>query len=437
MLPPELQARRLETLPREELLARYRRLDELSRHLLVAEFALIAGLITWLLLNAQLLGNGWPWLSLLVGSFGTFHPLPYLYVQARKRLEDIDPKARIGAYSRDDLVALSRRVMQGMGLPPGRIPVYLVREKEINAHALRMELLPGLHLFHGVYLNRSLVHLLGPAELASVIGHELGHLVCYSPLLTRCLAVHAVSAGLIGMVTTACFPSIGVAIGSAVGAMWMLGWIYNWPQQRLSRTIEFLCDDQGAVVAGLVPAVSAELKIALEQATRESLLLRAFQAKRTGQVLSTASLMEAYEAAVPFGQVDVERFEAEFKAAAQASAAATNPGRLSLDGFLEFLSAPGGDDTDEAASLDAAIANLEALRALPRMDLGETLNGTVHQCLSFADVSSLAQALESDPGRVIAPLAAEVDDRAHSHPSTTRRILYLWRNRAAYPAIES
>ena len=52
--------------------------------------------------------------------------------------------------------------------------------------AVRCELWPGCHLFNGVFLNRSILHLLDEPELASVIGHELGHVFPHAPLLSRC-----------------------------------------------------------------------------------------------------------------------------------------------------------------------------------------------------------------------------------------------------------
>ena len=43
----------------------------------------------------------------------------------------------------------------------------------------------------------------------------------------------------------------------------------------------------------------------------------------------------------------------------------------------------------------------------------------------------LVHLIEAHPDHVLFHLEAELDDRASTHPNTSRRILYLWRNQGA------
>ena len=43
-------------------------------------------------------------------------------------------------------------------------------------------------------------------------------------------------------------------------------------------------------------------------------------------------------------------------------------------------------------------------------------------------------ALETHPDHLLVSDAAELDDRGSTHPNSSRRLLYLWRNREELPA---
>jgi len=423
------EGRRLETPARDALLEHYARTDSISKGALAFEIIVIAGLSLWLLGRGLQVTSALPWLALALGGFGVFRWFLHHVFLNKKKLNEIRPDAQFGIHNRDSLLALTRRVFAQLGLKPDAAPVFVIRAKDVNAHAVRCELWPGLHLFNGVFLNRSILHLLDEPELASVVGHELGHVFPYAPLLSRCYLLHAAFAGIASFAITARLESAAVAILAPLAILWALDWVIAFPHLRLSRGIEFLCDDFGAHAAGLLPALSCEMKIAAEQETRQKLLLRIFEARQQGSPLNLASLAEAYEAAVPFGKADPQEFEREFqKFVGQKKSAA---GRISLGGFLGFLQdAPSGAAEEGAEELAAELRHLQDLPLLP-LDRSLYERGSKGWSIGLAE--RLTREIESCPQRVLFQLPVEVDDRTASHPNTTRRVLYLWRNQAHYP----
>ncbi|MBI2949629.1 MAG: hypothetical protein HYY23_18495, partial [Verrucomicrobia bacterium] len=186
----------------------------------------------------------------------------------------------------------------------------------------------------------------------------------------------------------------------------------------------------GARAAGLLSALSCEVKIAAEQETRQKLLLRLFEARKQGTPLSLDHLAEAYETAVPFGKADPQEFEREFqKFVAQKKSAA---GQISLGGFLGFLqNAPAGTAEEGADELAEDLRRLLALPLVP-LNRGPYERGSAAWSIDRAE--QLAREIENHPQCLLFHLPVEVEDREASHPNASRRILYLWRNRAHYPA---
>ena len=418
--------RRLETPKRETLLAHYANAEVCSKVILVVESAVGLVALTWV--ASRPLGP-LSWLAFGLGAVGVFRWfLQYIFLN-KKRLEDIRPDARFGDHTRESLLRVVNDVFRRFGLKRQAAPVFLTGTKDVNAHALRCELWPGWHLFNGVFLNRSIIHLLDERELASVVGHELGHVFPYAPLLSRCYAVHALFAGLVSMAAAAAYPLPGVALVVPFAVLWLLDLAISFPHHRLSRAIEFLCDDYGAQAAGLLPALSGELKIAAEQETRQRLLLRTLEARRDGTNVSLGDIIEAYDEAVPYGKVDPETFASDFqKLTVQQQRARQG---ISLGGFLRHLQ---GSDTAQAHEwAQQEIDKLNLIESLPLLpiDYAPFLQGSQKWSLELAE--RLATTIENVPTAVLVRAALEIDDRDSTHPSPSRRILFLWRNRSVYP----
>jgi len=429
--PPAISSgspRRLTTPSRETLLAHYAQTEVLGKIILALEALAGLAALAWIVARGHIPSGPAPWVALAFGALGVFRWFFHHVFLNKKRIEHLRRDAQFGVHTRDSLVNLTANVFDRLGLRRDAAPVFLTRAKDINAHAIRCELWPGLHLFNGVFLNRSIIHLLDEAELASVIGHELGHVFPYSPLLSRVYAIHSAFAGLVCFALACAFPHAATAVVAPVAVLWMLDWLIIFPHLRLSRGREFLCDDYGARASGLLPALSSEMKIAAEQEARQQLLLRVIESSQAGSAFNLHDLVEAYEQAVPFGKADPEAFQREFQKLTGKRQEAAR--KVSLGGFLEHLGGGSSDNAEESAS--EQISELKQLETLPLLSVPREayLQGSAAWTPEAA--ARLITAIENEPDRVLVRLSNEIVDHDVTHPGPSRRMLFLWRNRHAY-----
>lgn len=417
--------RRLATPDRGELLRAHSRRERLALVVLSLEVAIVCGCA------ALVIGGGGPRAPVeaallgAVAAAGMLDWLPAVWGANRKRLEHVRPEARFGAHSRASLVASVERVAARLGIRDP-CPVYLVRDKEINAAAMPLSLLPGVGSFAAIHLNRAVLHLLDEAELESVIGHEFGHVYRYADLTGRCLLVHAAFAAALTTVLGEFLAGSELRYGAPLMALIPARWLAFSSTASRSREVEFLCDDCGAIAAGTRPAMRAQVKLALEAEVRGELMDRVLEALLEGHDVPVDKLLAAYDAALPFGAVAPD--EARIAIQGGIDRLRRGHGELSLAGFWQFMFARA--DVDEDAVRDQlargqAVRDVELVSVRPRDVL-----------LGHASLERCVAAIETESHRVLVHVADEIDDRMLSHPNCSRRLLFLWRSRGERTAAE-
>lgn len=414
--------RHLATPSRDDLLRIHRQHERHGVLWLVMELAIVCGCITWIVAGGGPSATAETVVLSSVSVLGLFDFLPGLWAANRKLLRDIRADARFGPHSRDSLLECVDRVASTLGIRRC-CPVYLIRDKEINASAVPIALLPGIGSLAAVHLNRSVLHLLDEAELESVIGHELGHVFIYPSLAGRCMLIHAVFAASVTLVLSGLLADTELRLVSPLLALLPARWLAFSSSVFRTRAAEFLCDDCGAEAGGREAAMMSHIKIAIEQETRASLIEQLLEARLLGADIPMETLMATYTAALPFGVAS----PAEARIAIQQGIESIRRGSrdISLLGFWRFVVA--SDDVDEGL-LREMLERRRAVRAVGRVSIRpqDVIAGrsTVKQCIS---------AIEDEPTKVFVHLPDEIEDRNDTHPNTSRRLLFLWRCRRCMP----
>ncbi len=422
MLPPSEvrllpKPRCLTTPRRQELLGAFRASERRALVWIAAELGATGLLLAfaWGRVGAV---PAWQSLVLFVaGALGMFDFLFTHWAGRRTGLEDVADQAIYGVHSGASLRRAVADVCRRMGLEGSRCQVSLVPDKAINAQALRVGLLPGLHGIHAVTLNRSILHLLNEEELKYVIGHELGHVFVHAPISSRCLAVHALFAGALSLAIGLVAAGSDWMIAAPLGGLAVARWLAFRTTAAQVQQIEFLCDDCGASVVGVIPAITAIIKMGLEEEARSLLVCRVMEAKLADDDIPMAQLLAAYESSLPFGSVVPA--QTHDRLVEQVRQLRRDGRQMSLGGFFRSLFSE--DDTDRDG-LRTAVLAMRRAASVARVPVAaaEVVADPRH-------LAACVAAIEDHPDRVLLGMEEEIDDSRQGHPCTSRRLLFLWR----------
>jgi len=216
-------------------------------------------------------------------------------------------------------------------------------------------------------------------------------------------------------------PVVGLAVARTVA-------FSAWATQI--RLVEFLCDDYAAQAAGFIPAMTSHMKLALEHEARTDLLLRVLEAKVRHANVPIEDLMKDYDNALPFGGVESEVARKQLEDSLKRRMADTE--QSSLKGFFNYVFK--SDDVDED-ELRNSIQKMRAIQQIAKVPVSIKDLLAIPGGPSLAQLGELMSSLENNPNYVLAHLENEIGDWDSSHPNTTRRLLYLWRNRDAYQPV--
>lgn len=414
---------------RAELLAKLARANSSAKPALLCFMAVGVG--AGMMIDWQAVIEHWPMavigVGIVCGGFlvGAFE----LMFRKKLRIEHLKSDKPLGNYTRDQLMSLVHEVQERLRLPANaKIPVYITRDKDYNASAASYGFATWLKPLNAIYLNRQLLHLLQPAELKSVIGHEFGHYYRYFLTWSRGYPLLMASTTLAALYTMqligfenwiGLFATVGISAASA--------FVVSIPMMRMAQTIEFLCDDLGAAASGVVSAINDLLKGGIESELSERVRMKLLQMSLAGQTLPPLEILKLYEEAVPFGKVDEQKVMNSVDEAAKQVAGKG----MSVMGFLKDMWGSNEVDPDQLQEL---IAKSQVIQQLPKLNWPAGVGPMRDAGLSEAEIGQLMRALEANPDLLLFHLIGEVPGQQLTHPSFRSRVLYLWENREAIEA---
>ena len=353
----------------------------------------------------------------------------FLWAQNKKEIGHLREDTRFGVFDKHNLRKLFRDTLRRLNLPDDNLPVYVTADKSLNAGAVRLGLGVFLRSLNGVYLNRQLLHRLTPEEVQDVMGHELGHYYRYYLIGDRFRGLTIVLGSLVGIYVVqfvGLSSFLGLVVLAAVsGGFW---WAANLPHNRNGQIIEYLCDDFGAHVRGVLTSVQGLLKLGVDAeiqlAVHHHVLL---SAQKSGN-LGVKDVAEAVTHAIPYGNYSPE----ELKAAVQVEIQRREREQqgLSVKGFVKYAWQSDVDDDDDDA-FDELRSQLQKLRSIPRLEWESVLRNPHEIELDDEQLRRLVQLIEEQPDAVLFRLPDAVGESDDIHPPLKSRILYLWHNREA------
>lgn len=343
----------------------------------------------------------------------TLLSLAYVFGRNKKKIEDLRQDVQFGKLRKADIIEVCQTVSQRMKVNYNDVTFYVTAEKQINAGALSLGLGLLSNSLRVVFLNRATLHALRKDELMSVVAHELAHiyrypLIFYQALLIRlaCAAVFYVT--LLSVLHNVIIVALIVGVYQGIASNFF---------SRYSTTIEFLCDDTGAEVAGLEAALRAEYLIGKHAEVLSDAYYLLLKAKVEGSSVSSRSIVQMLEDSMTFDGMSSEELQKQLEAKLHEQEV-----KASSSFFEHFKAQVFGDSHEGERVIKEELESLELARKIPRLEF----HGGEQSALTMADFKQLVVNLREDPSKPLFRIPSDLDDTGESHPGPRRRILYLW-----------
>jgi len=411
---------------RQELLDRFARANRFATAWIFVQLVLISVLLMWIDWPAIAARPLIPAVVVLYMIGSTLMSLLMLWAQQKKEIGDLKETTRFGEFDKHLLRRLLQDTMSRLGLPNKHLPVYIVADKQINAAALNLGLLEFISSLNGIYLNRQSLHRLSREEVQDVMGHELGHYFKYYLISERFFIVTLTLGALVGLHISQWIGQNDllnmIVLGACGWGFWKLA---GMPHQRHAQMIEFLCDDFGAHVHGVVVSINACLKIGVEQELQLALAQQVIKSKYYGN-LSSKDIVAAIENAIPYGHTTREELHQAVEKSIERQAAKRQS--ASLGGFFDYVWSS-DTDSDAKSEYEDTIAKAALLESIPRLNWEALLPDPQRIYFDEYHLPRLIKLIEQHPHHVMFHSLDAIQAQGNTHPPIKHRILYLWYNR--------
>jgi hypothetical protein len=325
----------------------------------------------------------------------------------------------IGKYNKETIQRVVEETRRNATHDSAFLKVYLTADRDVNAHAIRLGFVPTLN---AIYLNRSMLHILETSELSGIIGHELGHATRYYNSTIYSLPIQIIFNATIYMLIIQYVKwdsgfewMIIMAVGFALTFLEGVGKSIN------SHKLEFLCDDYGASIVGVIPMISSLYKIGRRAEAETKTLAHVFELKKLGLDVNSKKLIELYKSSLPYDDVSAEDMIGNVSRQLK-NHTKGNQG-ISLRGFINYIQ---NDDGNQQENL--AKTQHELNKIINRPKLASRFNLTAES--SEEEVAQFIDEISAHPELALFHLESEVGGN-ESHPSFRSRLLYLWKNKDA------
>lgn len=343
----------------------------------------------------------------------------------KKKIDDLKETTRFGDFDKHKLRKLYNETLVKLGLPNENLPLYITGDRSMNAMAVHFGLGTIFKSLNGIYLHRQLLHKLTPEEVQDIIGHELGHYYRHYIVSDRFSGITLLLGGLVGLIVAQTFgmdSTLGMfALIFIGGLFWLFARILSAPY---ANTIEYLCDDFGAHVHGVIVSINGLMKLGAEAELHTAVIHQALLNKNASK-LDARELLEAVQNAIPYGNSSPDEI---LDAVELAIRKRVEDRRITIGGFIGYLWNM-EQSAYENDAMEDEVKKMEKLQSLPRIRWESLLPNPREIAFDETTLPRLIDLIEQYPSESLFRIEEASAENPQTHPPLKSRILYLWYNR--------